>query len=58
MTCLRCLKARRALAEAAKAAAKGDIETAASQARAAGVQIAGKVKDEAQRACGALRQRE
>ncbi|MFG1438576.1 hypothetical protein V5F38_05165 [Xanthobacter sp. V0B-10] len=45
MTCLRCLKARRALAEAAKAGVKGDMETAAYQARAAGVQIAAKVKD-------------
>ncbi|MDQ0505954.1 hypothetical protein [Xanthobacter agilis] len=45
MTCLRCLKARRAVAAAIKAAVKGSIETAASQARAAGAEIAAKVKD-------------
>ena len=44
-TCLRCLKAHRALAEAAKAAVKGDVRRAGAEVKTMGAEIAGKIKD-------------
>lgn len=49
MPCGRCLNARKAVAGAVKAVARGDLEAAASEARVAGTEVVGKVKDEAQR---------
>ncbi len=45
MACLRCLKARRSLAAAVKAAVKGDVMKAISEAMDAGEEIKAKIKD-------------
>ncbi len=45
MTCLRCLKARRTLAEAARAIVKGDSRRPGAEVKVAGAETAGKIKD-------------